>query len=105
MAPRNICPSAPMFHNLTVLIIAIPKPARIRGIALFNDELMLLKLPTESLSIRENTSIGFCPCKIKIIEPIINAIKSPIKKEYRVASSFNEDFLDKIYLLINSCHS
>ena len=58
-APINICPSAPIFHNLTELIMDIPSPASISGIALFKELLKLFILPTESFSIKENTSIGF----------------------------------------------
>ena len=81
MAPKKIWPSAPIFHNLTELIIEIPRPASISGIALFKDELKLLTLPTESLNINEKVSIGFLSCKSNIIEPIIMAIINPIKKE------------------------
>ena len=77
----KIWPSAPIFHSFTVFIIAIPKPARINGVALFNDELKLLTLPIESLNIKEKVSIGFLSCINKIIEPMTNAIKNPAKKE------------------------
>ena len=48
-----------MIVELTELIIEIPRPASISGIALFKDELKLLTLPTESLNINEKVSIGF----------------------------------------------
>jgi|TARA_Y100000748_G_C15358858_1_gene434861 hypothetical protein len=70
-----------MFHNLTELIIDIPSPARIRGIALFKDALRLLMLPTDKRSINENVSIGLLSCRSNIIEPIKIAIKNPIRKE------------------------
>ena len=70
-----------MFHNLTEFIIEIPKPARINGMALFNDELKLLILPTESFSMSEKTLIGFWSCINRITEPIEIAIINPIKKE------------------------
>jgi hypothetical protein len=81
IAPIKIWPSAPIFHNFTVFMIAIPKPARINGVALFSEELKLLTLPIESLNIKEKVSIGFLSCANKIIEPIINAIKNPAIKE------------------------
>ena len=70
-----------MFHNLTELIMDIPSPARIRGIALFNDALRLLILPTDKRSINENVSIGLLSCMSNIIEPIKIAIINPIRNE------------------------
>ena len=48
-----------MFQSFTELIIDIPSPARISGIALFNDELRLFTLPTDNRSINEKVSNGF----------------------------------------------
>ena len=48
-----------MFQSFTVFIMAIPKPARIRGVALFKDELRLLALPIDNLNISEKVSNGF----------------------------------------------
>ena len=70
-----------MFHNFTEFIIEIPKPASINGIALFNEELRLLILPTESFSISENTFAGFWSWINKISDPIKKAINNPIKNE------------------------
>ena len=70
-----------MFHNFTEFIIEIPKPASIKGIALFNEELRLLILPTESLSISENTFAGFWSWINKISDPIKKAMNNPIKNE------------------------
>ena len=70
-----------MFQSLTEFIIDIPSPARISGIALFNDELRLLILPTDSRSINEKVSIGFLSCISSISEPIKIAITKPIRKE------------------------
>ncbi len=70
-----------MFHNFTEFIIEIPNPARIKGIALFNEELRLLILPTESFSISEKTFAGFWSWINKINDPIKKAINNPIKNE------------------------
>mgnify|MGYP007062007628 CR=1 FL=1 len=70
-----------MFHNFTELIMEIPSPASINGVALLSEELMLFMLPTDSRSISEKTSIGFWPWTKRIIEPIVIPTESPIKKE------------------------
>ncbi len=59
----------------------IPSPASMSGIALFKELLKLFILPTESFSIKENTSIGFLSWINKINDPTNNAIIKPIKKE------------------------
>ena len=61
--------------------MAIPKPARIRGVALFKDELRLLTLPIDNLNISEKVSNGFLSWINKMIVPIIRAIKKPNRKE------------------------
>ena len=77
----KIWPSAPMFQSFTELIIEMPRPANIRGIALLSELLRLFTLPTDNLSIKEKTSNGFFSCINNIKDPTARAIKNPIKKE------------------------
>ena len=77
----KIWPSAPMFHSFTELIIEMPSPANIRGIALFSELLRLFTLPIDNLSIKEKTSKGFFSWINNIKDPTARAIKKPIKKE------------------------
>ena len=68
-------------YKRQVFIIAIPKPARIRGVALFKEELKLFTLPIDNLNISEKVSLGLLSCINKITEPIIRAIRKPTRKE------------------------